>query len=318
MIARRNGLFPRLARRQASSTTSWIAGRLLLPALIALGAISTPAQQAPVTATNAPLPRPEEMVAHARLSRWKPLFRGVDACQGSAEVPRRLQVQCVRVDLLEPGVSFLVTPRIGHGTNAWAGRTTSEFLREFRCQVALNGSVFSPFAKRRGDPIQVLGFSLSRGDCSPSNRDRDALLIGANRHAWIAHSPHDANGAYNGLSGYFTLLADGKNTGAMEDRHPRSAVGISRDGRYLFLVAIDGRQPSYSTGASTAEAAEWMRLLGAYNAVNLDGGGSTALVVEGTDGQPQVLNRPSGPPPGQERRVANHLGVFAQPLGSAR
>ena len=100
----------------------------------------------------------------------------------------------------------------------------------------------------------------------------------------------------------------------MVSRHPRSAVGISRNLRYLYLVAIDGRQNGYSEGTTMAETAEWMRKLGAYNALNLDGGGSTALVIEGPDGSPELLNRPCGLPVGVERRVANHLGVFAQKL----
>jgi hypothetical protein len=124
----------------------------------------------------------------------------------------------------------------------------------------------------------------------------------------------DARGAYNGLSGFYALLIDGRNNGGMKDRHPRSAVGISRNGLYLILMAIDGRQPGYSEGASTGETAEWIRKLGAFNALNLDGGGSTALVIEGPDGAPVELNRPCGPPPGVERQVANHLGVFAQRL----
>jgi exopolysaccharide biosynthesis protein len=116
------------------------------------------------------------------------------------------------------------------------------------------------------------------------------------------------------LSGFYALLIDGRNNGGMKDRHPRSSVGISRNGRYLILMAIDGRQAGYSDGASTGETAEWMRKLGAFNALNLDGGGSTALAIEGPDGAPVVLNRPCGPPPGLERRVANHFGVFAQRL----
>jgi exopolysaccharide biosynthesis protein len=95
-------------------------------------------------------------------------------------------------------------------------------------------------------------------------------------------------------------------------------VGVSRNGRYLILMAIDGRQPGYSKSARTGETAEWMRMLGAYNALKLDGGGSTALVIEGPDGSPIVLNRPCGPPPGMERRVANHLGVFAQRLADSK
>lgn len=238
--------------------------------------------------------------------------------EGSTEVPRRLQVRAVRVNLREPTIDFLVTPRIGNGTNAWSARTTSEYLTEFKCQVALNGSIFDVFAKKRGDPMRVEGLSLSRGDFYESTNRWDALLISTNRRAWIARSPLDAQGAYNGLSGFYALLINGRNNGTMSSRHPRAAVGISRNGRYLILMAIDGRQAGYSEGVSTAETAEWMRKLGAYNALNLDGGGSTALVMEGPDGAPVVLNRPCGPPPGVERRVANHLGVFAQRLPEGR
>jgi len=53
----------------------------------------------------------------------------------------------------------------------------------------------------------------------------------------------------------------------------------------------------------------------AYNALNLDGGGSTALVIEGPDGSPAVLNRPFGPPPGLARRVASHLGGVCATIG---
>ena len=83
-------------------------------------------------------------------------------------------------------------------------------------------------------------------------------------------------------------------------------------------MTIDGRQPGYSEGASTGETAEWMRMLGAYNALNLDGGGSTTLAIEWQDGSPVLLNRPCGPPPGLERRVANHLGVFARRLAHSK
>jgi len=267
-----------------------------------------------VVITNAPAAKPTDVVAQATLSRWKPIFRGVEICEGATKVPRRLQVRAVRIDLREPTIRFLVTPRIGNGTNAWGGRTTSEFLSEFKCQAALNGSIFDVFAKQRGDPTRVQGLSLSRGDLYQSRHDWDALLISQDRRAWVARSPVDVRGAYNGLSGFHALLINGTNNGTMVSRHPRSAVGISRNLRYLYLVAIDGRQSGYSEGTTTAETAEWMRKLGAYNALNLDGGGSTALVIEGPDGSPELLNRPCGLPVGVERRVANHLGVFAQKL----
>jgi exopolysaccharide biosynthesis protein len=232
-------------------------------------------------------------------------------------VPKPLQVRAVSIDLHEPSIDFLVTPSNGAEPKDVGGRTTSEFLAEFKCQVAINGSVFDVMARKKGDPMDVEGLGLSRGDLYSPPNQWDALLISTNHlRAWIAHSPVDARGAYNGLSGFFSLLIDGKNNGGMRDRHPRSAVGISRNGRHLILMVIDGRQPGYSEGTTTGETAEWMRKLGAWNALNLDGGGSTALVIEGPDGAPTHLNRPCGPPVGTERRVATHLGVFAKSLKS--
>ena len=84
-------------------------------------------------------------------------------------------------------------------------------------------------------------------------------------------------------------------------RHPRSAVGINRGGDTLFLVAVDGRQAA-SVGMSLAELAETMIGLGAWNALNLDGGGSTTLVVGDS-----VVNTPSDPT--GERAVGDVLLV---------
>ena len=274
------------------------------------------AATATVNATNLASLKPTDAVRHATVTRWKPIFRGVEVCEGRTVKPRPIQVRAIRVNLREPTIDFLVTPSNGSEPKDVGARTTSEFLAEFRCQVALNGSVFDVFARQRGDPMDIEGLSLSRGDLYSPPNQWDALLISTNRRAWIARSPVDWRGAFNGLSGFYAILLNGNNTGTMKDRHPRSAVGVSRTGRYLILMTVDGRQPGYSEGVSTAETAEWMRKLGAHHALNLDGGGSAALVIEGPKGLPVVLNRPSGPPVGKERRVANHLGVFARRLSA--
>ena len=70
-------------------------------------------------------------------------------------------------------------------------------------------------------------------------------------------------------------------------RNPRTLAGVRADGT-LLLVTVDGRRPGYSAGMSLPEAARLMRSLGARDAVNLDGGGSTTMVVGG-----RVVNRPS-------------------------
>lgn len=72
-------------------------------------------------------------------------------------------------------------------------------------------------------------------------------------------------------------------------RNPRTAAGIRGDGT-LLLVTVDGRQPGYSIGTSIRETARLMRHLGSQEAINLDGGGSTTMVVDD-----QLQGRPSDP-----------------------
>ncbi len=88
----------------------------------------------------------------------------------------------------------------------------------------------------------------------------------------------------------------------MRARHPRTAMGLSRDRRTLYLVVVDGRT-TRSAGMYGTELARLMQLLGAWQAFNLDGGGSSTFWQRGRG----VINTPSG----SERAVANHWGVFA-------
>ncbi len=103
-------------------------------------------------------------------------------------------------------------------------------------------------------------------------------------------------------------------SGPAQERHPRTAVGYSRDGGSLFLVTVDGHQPGYSVGMSLEELAQFMTSTlasfsrtreSAYQALNLDGGKSTTMVVK-----EQVVNRPSYPT--GEQAVANALTIMAE------
>jgi hypothetical protein len=87
-------------------------------------------------------------------------------------------------------------------------------------------------------------------------------------------------------------------------RNPRTIAGVTRGGR-LLLVAVDGRAPGYSAGLDFEEDAAVMRALGAVDAVNLDGGGSTTMTVRGT-----VVTRPSDAT--GERPIADAIVVTAR------
>lgn len=84
-------------------------------------------------------------------------------------------------------------------------------------------------------------------------------------------------------------------------RHPRTAVGWN--GESFFLVVVDGRQEGLSVGMTYPELASLMRRLGCTHAMNLDGGGSSTLWLDG-----HIMNSPSD---GRERRVANSLIVVS-------
>jgi exopolysaccharide biosynthesis protein len=88
-------------------------------------------------------------------------------------------------------------------------------------------------------------------------------------------------------------------------RHPRTAIGFSRDSTTLFMVTVDGRRETDS-GMSLVELAKLLLDVGVYQGMNFDGGGSTTMVVEG-----KVVNRPSDST--GERAVGSGLLVVIAP-----
>lgn len=105
-----------------------------------------------------------------------------------------------------------------------------------------------------------------------------------------------------GVTGRYQLVSNGKNVAPatvddFTNRNPRSAIGTTRDGK-IVLFTVDGRQPA-SVGTSLDETAEVARSLGLVQAANLDGGGSTTMVADGS-----VVNSISGT---EERPVGDAL-----------
>lgn len=218
-----------------------------------------------------------------------------------------LKIYAARVDTKNASIRFLVTPSNGSDPADAAAMGTSEFLEKYGCQLAVNGSVFSPYARQKGDPLDILGLSLSEGNVYSKPNRYHALLISKSGKVSIAEPPFTLDGVKNGLSGYYTILKNGKNLGSERKKEPRTVAGVSKDGRFLILAVFDGRQPGYSDGATLREAADWVRRFGAWTALNMDGGGSSTLVVRTSEDKPKILNQPSE---GAERRIANHLCVL--------
>lgn len=115
------------------------------------------------------------------------------------------------------------------------------------------------------------------------------------------------------IGGLPRIVRDGKisieteregGAGFAKQRHPRTAIGYSKDGKTVYFVTVDGRQQGYSEGMTLSELAGLLIELGAYQGINLDGGGSTTMIVRG-----EIANSPSDP--GGERSVSNAIMIVS-------
>lgn len=293
---------------------AWLVGRWILAFIGLLAAIFGGYQVWMHTR-----PQPDELETK--------LFEGVTYIREVRAEPRPLVIHVVWVDLDAPGIGFLVTPGKPVGGREIGARTTSEFLEEFDLQVAVNGDYFEPweyfppwnYYPKRGDPVDVKGFASSDGDIySTGGVDRPTLYISEDNQANFDSPIGDI---YNAISGNFLLVHQGEIRDQesvhpyLTTPHPRTVLALDQNNDTLIIILIDGRQPNYSEGVTMSELAEIAQEFSAYTAVNLDGGGSTTLAIDGQAGKPTILNSPIDQYiPGRERPVANHLGVYAQPV----
>lgn len=238
----------------------------------------------------------------AAADTWTTPFAGVRKLYRTQTSPNR-QIHALEINLDQPGVSLRST------ATGERRRTVSSFANLVGAQLAVNGDFFL-YAD-----YSTVGLSAGSGVKWPGTSDDGAeatFAFNATRRELSAKSQtvaFDSTWMQGVVSGKPDLLRGGavsssQHTGSLcTVRHPRTALGLSQDGKKLFLVVVDGRT-SASVGMTCGELATLMQGLGAHHAVNLDGGGSSAMYVRGQG----VVNRPSD---GSERVVANHLAVFA-------
>lgn len=249
------------------------------------------------------------------------LFAGINYQRIVRQDPRPMVIHVVTIDLKADGIDSLVTPGDPDSSRPLEAQTTSEFLEDHNLQLAINGDAFTPwfdlgplgFAPQDGERVTPLGFAASRGTTYAQDTDEQPTLY------LYQSNKASINGLdgriFNAVSGYQLLIwngdiVDGLNSSDLE---PRTAVGLNRAGRQLVIVVIDGRQPGYSEGATLAELAQILKEHKAFSAMNMDGGGSSTLVIQGENGEPEVLNSPIHQGiPGNERPVGNHLGFSAR------
>lgn len=253
------------------------------------------------------------------------LYEGVVYRRVTRLTPRPLIAHIIVIDTKVKGIELLVTSPDSKGETPLNARTTSQFLEETGVQIAINGDGFTPWWSRgpadyyphEGDPVAPLGFSASGGNIYTEGVPRS---IGVEPTLYINHRNtlifnRRPNKVVHAISGDRMLVEKGKIVEGLDDSEldPRTAVGTNKNGRFLYLIVVDGRQPLYSEGATFVELAQLLIDQGAFFAMSLDGGGSSTLVVEGDDGEAVVMNSPiDNYIPGSERPVANHLGIYVR------
>jgi hypothetical protein len=250
------------------------------------------------------------------------LFNGVIYIREVRTEPRDMVIHVVKINVALGGIRPHVTlPDNPQSDKPYNARTTSKYLKSSGVQLAINGSGFKPwydlgivYSPHAGDPVAPIGTTIS-GDFSykvNGSEERPVLAFESGRPVEISWVAGNAKYAVSGTR----LLAD--NGAVLEgldssDADPRTAVGMSEDGHHLIIVVVDGRQLGYSQGATLQELAQILVDYGAHRAMELDGGGSSTLVIEDSNGQPKVLNSPVHQGSnGKERPVATHIGFFIQ------
>ncbi len=182
--------------------------------------------------------------------------------------------------------------------------------------AAINGDFFTPEDQPIG--VEVSGGELRGRTSRPVFAWRPGELPWVGPVEWESDSLRlgdwavPENGPGEGVqmvSGFPSLLEGGALVGDLEmserpgfsaERHPRTAVGFDPMRRRLWLVVADGRREGVSEGMTLLELSSLLRALGAVDALNLDGGGSSVMVIRG-----EAVSRPSNP--AGERPVVNGL-----------
>ncbi|MGI0487513.1 phosphodiester glycosidase family protein [Pantanalinema rosaneae CENA516] len=276
------------------------------------------------------------LILYGKLSLQRPpqtalertLFQGVHYRREFRATPRPMLVHILTIDLTAPGIKLLVTPEHPSMDGATIARTTSQFLEEFKLQVAVNASYFTPFSEetpwnyypRTGDRVSPIGRTIANGiSYATLNLNWVVLCISDRQRAAIQATGECPTRTTQAIAGNTLLLQQGQPVPTdpqIADRHrpyPRLSAAVNRTGTTLWLVAIDGKQAFYSEGATLPELTAILQELQVDAAINLDGGGSTTLVTTTPTGT-AVLNAPiHAKIPMWERPVANHLGIYALP-----
>jgi exopolysaccharide biosynthesis protein len=231
--------------------------------------------------------------------------------------PYMMVAHIVSINMSNPDLRVIITPGDPNTDYPLTAETTSDFLEESGALVAVNGDGFTPwyynspldYYPHPGDPVRPNGLAASEGVQYSQSNGGPTLYISAENEVSF-ELINDS--IYNAISGDFMLVTGDAPVEGLDDNRlaPRTAIGYDAYDNRLILVVIDGRQPFYSQGVTLADLADLLLYYGATEAMSMDGGGSSTMVIRRPLG-PELMNSPiEGYIPGRQRPVANHLGIW--------
>ncbi|MGN0867865.1 MAG: phosphodiester glycosidase family protein [Oligosphaeraceae bacterium] len=283
---------------------------------------------------------PENLLIPSPWKRSLPLYPGIQHLRWLFPQPRRMMVNAVLIDLNRPGLQFVATqadPKAGQPmpdcdrfTIRTKRTTTGDFLMQCRkgelsqgfplpVVLAVNAAPWvpweTPYTHTYADGMGLL---VSQGKLVCPAKGSPGLVVTKNKKLEFRDFPKDTpppEDVWIALCGFGMVL---KNNTILQgdnpkDLHPRMVWGLTEDHTKLILMAVDGRQEGYSMGANLHECAQLMQWLGATEALNMDGGGSTTMVFwDPVMNAARLLNRPTSDGKYQ-RPVACSLGIYYTP-----
>ena len=248
-----------------------------------------------------------------------------------------LRAFALKIDLTNPAVHVVALPAGPDPDGAGPWQTQLFPVRRVAGHEHLAAAVNANFFRAKdaveiagessgyfnGNPADVIGWQRHGGETVGEPWGATLVIDGRNR-ATIGTFHDLPAGAAEAVGGSSQILSNGRITvnGRDATLDPRTAAGVADGGKTLVLLVLDGRRPGHSVGATLGTLADLMKQLGCTDALNLDGGGSSTMVVSDADG-PHVVNTPSDGaalPFGlsRERPVANVLGVRVSPPPSKK
>ena len=259
-------------------------------------------------------------------------YLGITLIDRTESAPRPVHMHVVQIDLTAPGLRFKLSPPAG--SREVVRQTTLAFLAQEHAQLAINAHYFLPFPSADTD-AWVIGIAASEGRVysafeSPEQdyallADAPGINIDRENHASIVHrDPGQPDGRHvaepvtlwTTFAGSAQIVTHG--AVSIPDLEwyravqARTAAGLSRDSRTLTLLTVD--KSGGSEGMRIGEVAEMLRRdYGVWEALNLDGGGSSTLVMDDpVTHAPRLVNASSDANHASGRAVGSSLAVFAR------